>query len=827
MEKFPKYLYEFGPFRLDAANRLLLRDGEIVPLKPKVFDTLLVFVEQPGQVISKNELMERIWQDTVVEENNLTQNISMLRKILGKDSSGQDYIRTIPRRGYCFTSSVQEVWEDTTDFILAKSSRARIVVEEEQDSSDPPVNDTEISVRAGASNHSPVSELSPLSWSLSITLTALSAFVIGLVIIGAGLIFSSQPNKKAAQSSPGVVQIATWKSAPRESELRNGTFSPDGAMIAFSSNRANHSAIFIKQVEGGEAVEIIGDEWHNESPIWSPDGQQIAFVSDRGSHPGIWSIPTLGGNLTLLTDLKNGWPELKRWSGKTSSIYYEAENNLFILDLISKRTTQVTNFDSTKLSPPHFSISPEEDRLAYSDDKNGQQDIWVMPLRGGEPTQVTDDPADDRHPIWHPSGESIIYNSNRRGVYQICIAYVDGQPPAQITVEDTNNAISDISPDGSKILFVASREEADLLKVEDDSGEETALTSDFGLELWPDVSSDGKTIAFQSASAKVKIFTGSILSKPVESSGRQFELATDGFDPRWSPDGSNLGFLRFSNNLYNIWAVKATGGEHKQLTRDGVIFGGFSGLPYNRRQTSDYSWSPDGSKIAYCSMKSGQVNVWAVDVNNSSDTMISNNDDPNLTLVCPLWSPDGKRIAYITIPGARSADGKYTQSVRVTESGTSNIIFQSDTSLRLIGWSESGHDLIVAAVKDTTKPHPTTAQIDLFQISVSGGESHQIASLASAYFNNIKLSPDRRSIAFVSRLDGQDNIYTIGASGGEATKITKNNDSRAYFSSLVCSPDGKAIYCSRQASWSLISMMDNLKRKDLVSWQKPQNPIAK
>jgi Tol biopolymer transport system component/DNA-binding winged helix-turn-helix (wHTH) protein len=827
MERFPNNLYEFGPFRLDVANRLLLRDGEIVPLKPKVFDTLLVLVERSGQVVSKNELIEKIWPDTVVEENNLTQNISMLRKVLGKDSSGQDYIRTIPRRGYCFTSNVQDVWEETTDFILAKSSRSRIVVEEEQESSDPPEDATEISIRTEALNDAPVPALSPVGWSISLTVTAVSAFVIGVVIIAAGLIFSSQPNNKVEQSSPGVAQIATWKSAPRESGLRNGTFSPDGGMITFSSNRANHSGIFIKQVEGGDPVEVIGDDWHNESPIWSPDGQQIAFVSDRGGLPEIWSIPTLGGALTLLTTLQKGWPELKYWSGKTSTIYYELEGNLFALDLSAKQTTQLTNFDSTKLTPPNFSISPEEDRIAYTDNKNEQQDIWVMPLRGGEPTRVTDDADYDRHPIWHPSGKSIIYNSNRKGAYQICIAYMDGQPPTQITVGDINNVVSDVSPDGNKILFVAAREEADILKVQADTGEETTLTSDFGLELWPDVSADGKTIAFQSASAKVKMFTSSILSKPVESSGRQFQLATDGFDPRWSPDGRNLAFLRFSNNLYNIWTVKATGGEHKQLTTDGILIGGFSGLPYNRKQTNDYSWSPGGSNIAYCSMKSGQVNIWSIALDNSSDRMISNNTDPSRTLLCPLWSPDGKRVAYIAIDSTPSADGKSSQSVGVSESGNSNIIFHSDTTLRLIGWSESGQDLFVAAFKDTTKRNPTTAQIELFQISASGGENHKITSLASAYLTNIQLSPDRRSIAFVSRSDGQDNICVVPVSGGEATKLTKNSDSRSYFSSLVWSPDGKSVYCSKQSSWSLISMIDNFKRKDLVPWQGVQNQAAK
>jgi Tol biopolymer transport system component len=207
--------------------------------------------------------------------------------------------------------------------------------------------------------------------------------------------------------------------------------------------------------------------------------------------------------------------------------------------------------------------------------------------------------------------------------------------------------------------------------------------------------------------------------------------------------------------------------------------------------------------------------------------MISNNTDPNLTTLSPLWSPDSNRIAYIVIPIEWSADGKNIESLVVTEPGKSDIIFHSYTTLRLIGWSESNSDLIVAVFKEIAKPHPTTGQVDLFQISASGGENRKIASLPSAYMTNIQLSPDRRSIAFVSRQDGQDNIWVVPVSGGEARKITKNNDPRVYFSSLVWSPDGRAFYCSRQASWSLISMMDNFRRKDLASWQRLQKQAAK
>jgi len=103
----PAPLYEFGAFRVDASKRLLARDGTPVPLTSKVFDTLLHLVKHGGTVLSKDDLMRAIWPDAVVEENNLNQNISILRRVLGDGRSEQRYIATVPGCGYQFVAEVR------------------------------------------------------------------------------------------------------------------------------------------------------------------------------------------------------------------------------------------------------------------------------------------------------------------------------------------------------------------------------------------------------------------------------------------------------------------------------------------------------------------------------------------------------------------------------------------------------------------------------------------------------------------------------------------------------------------------------------------------
>src|ERR671929_2263510 len=101
-------IYEFGDFRLDASRRLLLRaEGKVVPLTPKVFDTLLYLVERGGAVVDKDELMRVVWPDTVVEENNLNQNVSALCRVLGESRGEHRYILTVPGRGYRFVADVK------------------------------------------------------------------------------------------------------------------------------------------------------------------------------------------------------------------------------------------------------------------------------------------------------------------------------------------------------------------------------------------------------------------------------------------------------------------------------------------------------------------------------------------------------------------------------------------------------------------------------------------------------------------------------------------------------------------------------------------------
>ncbi|HSQ20280.1 MAG TPA: transcriptional regulator, partial [Blastocatellia bacterium] len=120
--------YQFGAYRIDTEERLLLHNGDPVPLPPKVYDTLLALVTHSGHIVLKEELMKEVWPDTFVEDANVTVNISALRKVLGE---GEAFIETVPRRGYRFVLPVTEVKNERADSFAEEHLSPPLAIEKE------------------------------------------------------------------------------------------------------------------------------------------------------------------------------------------------------------------------------------------------------------------------------------------------------------------------------------------------------------------------------------------------------------------------------------------------------------------------------------------------------------------------------------------------------------------------------------------------------------------------------------------------------------------------------------------------------------------------
>lgn len=119
-----RYLYEFGPFVLNAGERILLKGSSPVPLAPKAFEMLVVLIQNSGRLISKDELIKAVWPDTVVEEGNLSLNISLIRKALGDSAAEPQYVETVPKWGYRFVAPVHRRAGDGSESVQEEAPGA-------------------------------------------------------------------------------------------------------------------------------------------------------------------------------------------------------------------------------------------------------------------------------------------------------------------------------------------------------------------------------------------------------------------------------------------------------------------------------------------------------------------------------------------------------------------------------------------------------------------------------------------------------------------------------------------------------------------------------
>jgi len=213
VEQQEAHSYDFGRFRLKTAERVLLREGEPVPLTPKVFDILITLVENRGRVVEKDDLMKKVWPSTFVEEGNLTQNVSLLRKALGESAGGGQFIETVPRRGYRFVAQISESWgeyqknQSTTPAVKEEVSAAvgngngqyQQFVSSAKTAPAPP----ESSLSAGVTTSSITSRFAPLNNRFGVAVTA-----VVVVLAIAGFAYFNGRSKAGVLSPDAIQSIA-------------------------------------------------------------------------------------------------------------------------------------------------------------------------------------------------------------------------------------------------------------------------------------------------------------------------------------------------------------------------------------------------------------------------------------------------------------------------------------------------------------------------------------------------------------------------------------------------------------------------------------------
>lgn len=781
-----KGLLRFSVFSLDV-NEGLFVQGKPVKLAPKVFQTLVLFAENQGRTISKDELFEKLWADTFVEDNALSFNISQLRKALARYDNETVFIETVPKRGFRFNAEVTEIGaeETETEIVYEKYQKQELIIDEQ--------NQPESLIKP---------RILPKTGSRTRILFLLSTVLL-LLTLGGFAFWQWRKNAELRSfDSLKTVRLTSWKTIGSNIK-RKYSLSNSGNLLAYSTKKSENEEIFVKQVNGGEDLQITQSSWSNYSPVWSPDDRQIAFVSFRENRAGIYICPSLGGDSVLLKIFERVNPALLRWSNDGSKIFYEIDGNLFSINLESKEISQITDFPATA-EGRNFNLSKDERQIAYCETTNQQKDIWVKQLSDGAPLKITDDSNVESDPVWHPDGKRILYSAVRDGNNQINVAYADGTQVLQVTRGNEEYTLLDISPDGSKIFYLSWEEKSDIWSLDTTSGIEIKTAKEIEAEFWADLSPDGKFLSYQinsTPNAISKITDSAVVIKNTTQNTNQNTIK--GINQKWLPDSKRISFLRWEaeNKRYNLWTFDVVSGEEKQITTDGAAFPGVALMPYNRDQTKDFSWSADSRRIVYSASRLRNILLTSIDSNNTVN--ITNNENPNLIFYCPLWSKDNKKIIFVSEEKTNEKPG---YNILLFEDGSLKKLFSTNQSLRLLGWTDTNDEFICLSTDGAMKSRPIDTK--LLRISTSGKSDiinsfEQISALSSA------LSPDGKSIAFTKRVENKDNIYLATIANKQIRKITGNSDPETLLGSLIWSSDGKTLFFDKQEKMNVISVIEN------------------
>ncbi|MBL8190468.1 MAG: PD40 domain-containing protein [Acidobacteria bacterium] len=640
-----------------------------------------------------------------------------------------------------------------------------------------------------------------------------------LTVFGAGgwWLTTRKNETPAATTIWPVKTLVNWRLSPSEG-VSDCRFSPNGEFIAFSVVRNGRRQIHLNQTGEKNSLPVTDDEWNNFNPIWSPDGRDLAFISERDKQQSIWRMRALGGTQTLVAQLHHPGARLRDWSADGATIYFESNSQLFAVDVATGNTREITLPEPTDPNVRNldFRLAPDGKKFVFIKRRNSQDDLWIRNTEGSAPIRITADSLNKNSPVWHPDGQRIVYSARRDGVRQIFAVGLQDKQPQQLTFGESDYSVADVvkTDVGVRILCSANRSEADLWRVKVATGEEEQLTSDLNFDLWPSLSPDGRTLAYKSIILReptqlTTISKTVLVAQSLSEENKPRQLASDMFRYAWSPDGKQIAFTRNADGLTNLWTVSVSGDKERQITTGGVEYSPYQVFPHQGVQVQDFSWSRNNHEIAYVRREKTETQLRVATVDGSSDTVL-HTASPNEEFICPIWSPDGQRLVFASKTANSPEPGQSRWGIWLAEpsSGHTELIFQSEFAVRLLGWSESGQDVWFAFNNGRIARDGSSQQIQAALLSLKQRQPIKTLSLPAARLFNTHLSPSGRFIAFTADQNERDSLWIIPVNGGAARKLVDGRETRVYFSSLAWSPDERNIYYGKQVNWQLISMID-------------------
>jgi Tol biopolymer transport system component/DNA-binding winged helix-turn-helix (wHTH) protein len=629
--------YRFGSFELQTETAALVQNGTPLPLTRRKFELLLLLVSEAGRVVTKEEIIARIWSDQVVEESNLTQQIYNLRRTLGEDSRNPEFILTVPGVGYRFNPPV-EVIDDGEAFSESTFSRPSGATTPSLSHQELPPVSLSDSRQSARKNRLLQDRRRVDGWPGRLLLVIV---LVGLGSIGAwvlqrtGLLDgkSGVPNPRVSllASLPGI------ESYP--------AFSPDGKFIAFTSDGGENrnEDIFVRLIGEGRTIRLTNDLVSETHVVWSPDGLQIAFLRTPKEAYGRFHILVMSALGGSEREIGRAWGGLD-WSpdGRYLAVSdFDQDQRPSRITLISPDGSQrlplppptpgnVNTFDNL----PRF--SPNGKEIAFVRWSSDQvSDIFVVNIASRSMRQLTFDRKRVPSLQWDPDGDEILFVSNRQGRNQLWKISAQGGSPKLIPQLGDNFEHIAISRQGKKLAFTQQIYDT-TIEIYPLSPADPALPLSKPLctidssrtELSPRFSPDGSKLVYTSAQTGWDEIWIAKADCTDQQQLTQFKESGVG-SPRWSPDGESIVFDRRANGQADIFTIHTLTREVRQLT-------------YHPAADTMPAWSPDGNWIFFTSERTNQRQIWKVPSIGGTALQVTRDEGQE-----PILSSNGEVIFFV------------------------------------------------------------------------------------------------------------------------------------------------------------------------------------
>ena len=706
LPEFSNHAVRFGGFEVNFASAEIRKHGVRVRLQEQPFQVLSALLEHPGEVVTREDLIRRLWADgTVVDfDRGLNAAVTRLRQALSDSADVPRYVETVARRGYRFIGSVESAREEVRPAPLAVPSRRT------------------------------------RTWAPAAIL--ISAIGLG-VILGWGWWWSSRAHATRSEAPLKVVPLTTGAGVER-----NPSFSPDGSQIVYEwAKEDGQRHLYTKVVGPGDPVPLTSGDSAEYGPGWSPDGRLIAFLRqlDR-STMGVFVVPPLGGVERKVTEIppppassilrqfhrRLDWTPDSRHLVVSAPAHTGGSEGLLLISVDNGEKTWLTepSSDST-FGDRDPAVSPDGRMVAFARGELGSNEgIHLLPLsrdlRPADPPKPLASAGRSRNPAWTADGKRIVYTDLSPGMTfgsgAWTIGMNTGDVPHPLPALGRNAALPTVARTG-RLAYSRQILQSNIWRQEISARpgailQPVRLTASSAVDSNAQYSPDGGRIAFLSnRSGSREIWTcASDGAQCVQVTTFNGSFVTG--SPGWSPDGRQIVFDSAAAGQIDVYVVDANGGSPRRLTdvTHGMI-------PI---------WSHDGRWIYFSSRVTGRNEIWKIPSAGGKAVQVTRTGG-----FIAFEAPDRRTLFYMKT----NRNAKLWRSA-IDGSGETEV---------LDGVDSRGFVVTADRVYYQRQEHNGSFAIRRYMFATR--EDSQIASLANPIFAGLSISPDGKYLIYSQKLE--------------------------------------------------------------------------